>query len=337
MVTIGECEPEVAAQWRGERQERRLFQESWWMEAVAEGRGLALGMLRAERDGEVLAYLPYWVHTRGPLRRMGSPLRGTFTAFTGFLEPSVLSGVDRGRIGTAVLRHWRARGANWVELGFEREEEAVSEALVAAGCEVDRPSTFVLDVPGGEEEAWEVLTGRARNMVRKARKCGVEIRRLEGTAAEVAAFYEVLGATFAKSGRTPPHSQRFYEVLVSRLVPGGRMLFLAAECDGETVAYGMFPFNPREIHYLSGASLPAANKVAANSLIQWEAIRAAAERGIVHYDFGGSGIASIDKFKMSFGGRPASYCRYVWMGTWVGLAYRGYMRWRPVLDRFIKP
>jgi len=78
--------------------------------------------------------------------------------------------------------------------------------------------------------------------------------------------------------------------------------------------------------FLSGTSNEEGARFAANSLVQWEAMKLATDRGGLEYDMGGTGNARIDRFKESFGGSPVAHHRWIY-STWpVRLAETAY-RW----------
>jgi len=308
-----------------------VFKELWWWDAVGLAADIEHDILVIAGDEGDVAMMPLFRHSLPLIRRVGAPLRGTFTSCIGLrlLDTRI---DNRAACLQSVIRHAQTHlRANWMEFGYAVEEEPIALQVHDAGSwRREEKSTFVIDLARNAEDAWTALESRARNMIRKAEKNDVRILRLEGTEGDIEQFYGMLKATFAKSGSRPPHSKRFYATLVRKLLEGDHMLFLAAELRGERIAFGMFPFNAHEMQYLSGTSSPTGNAVAANSLIQWEAIRFAVGRGLRRYDLGGGGIASIDKFKMSFGGRPEIYSRYTWMVPWLRGALGVYLKVRPL-------
>lgn len=335
-LTIRTCDQEEAEAIQRNSADAQLpvFKELWWWNAASRAAAIDYELLTVNDGNADVALMPLFRQSLPLVRRVGAPLRGTFTSCIG-LRPLVAHIDDRAACLHAVVRHAQAElRANWMEFGYAVEEEPIALAVhETAKWRREEKSTFVIDLAPDVQDAWAALDGRARNMIRKAEKNSVRIVHLDGSAEDIAQFYDTLKATFAKSGRTPPHSKRFYETLVRELMDRQRMLFLGAEFGGARVAFGMFPFNGYEIQYLSGAASPAGNSSAANSLIQWEVIRFAVEHGIKRYDLGGGGIASIDKFKMSFGGRCETYARYTWMAPWLRGALDAYLGARPMLDR----
>ncbi len=170
-------------------------------------------------------------------------------------------------------------------------------------------------------------------MVRKAEKAGVVVRTCSGTDEEIAEYQRMLEGTFARSRKRPPHPFALYRALVRSLIPPGRLLFLAAEANGSTLAMSLFVHDEHEMFYTSGTSLPDVGRYAPNNLIQWHAIRFAVERALRRYDLGGTGIPGVDRFKQSFGGRPHVYAKIVWRSRTARVIAGAYLRSRPLAQR----
>ena len=304
--------------------ENLLFQSPCWWDVLRDGFSVRCWGIKVIEDGKPVALLPVFEKKIATMRLTGSPLRGTFTPYIGLVALQEIDREQQAFYLTGVCEILRSRGGNYITFGF-REGEGFNGNLPSEnGWQIEAPGTFLLDMEPDLEAMWKRMTGRGRNMARKAKKNGVIVRRLSGTSEEISLFYSMLKETFAKSGSRPPHPLRFYKALIRHLMPSGMLLFLGAEVNGSIVAMGLFPYNKQEIHYLSGTSLPEAGRVAANNLIQWEVIKFAALNNIRFYDLGGTGIPAIDKFKASFGARRVNYLRYTWLTPRARIAYRIY-------------
>ena len=96
---------------------------------------------------------------------------------------------------------------------------------------------------------------------------------------------------------------------------------------------GLFVHDDEEIFFTSGTSLPGVGEYAPNNLIQWHVIQFAVERGLRRYDLGGTGRASIDRFKLSLGGHPHAYVRATWRSPVMRTVASAYLLARPLLER----
>ncbi len=311
---------------------RSLFSHPLWLRTVKDGVGYEPVGVLTEQDGRRVALQIYYRTARGPFRIIGSPLPGGFTPYfsTIYFEPG--REPEQAALLKSQFDFLRRRGYALIEWWFYERSEQLAELARLTGGRARSKSTYVLAVEEDREAMWKKLESRARNMVRKAEKEGVVARRLSGTPEEVSQFYGMLETVFAKRGLNPPHPIAFYQALARNLGPQGRLLFLSAELNGRPLAMGLFPHDDHEIHYLSGASLPEGNKLAANNLVQWETIKYAAERRLKLYNLGGRGIASIDKFKASFGGVVHDYYGIAWRSPLARAVETGFLAAKPLLD-----
>jgi len=146
------------------------------------------------------------------------------------------------------------------------------------------------------EEAWVAIRGKERNLVRKARGYGLEVRRgPQG----MAAFYDVLADNMHHKG-APIYGRRFIEELL-------RVFRDAAEVvtvhDGSRCVAGAVTLTFKEvmaIPFLS--SRPDALWMRPNVLLVWDILSRACSAGVRTLDFGTSlrGSSSLD-FKLHWG------------------------------------
>lgn len=311
----------------------RLQQDPAWFRSVIDGLGYTVfGMLSG--FDEPLMLFVYFECKKGPFKFVGSPLKGSMTPYQ---KPILLKNIDvedQVHILRSQFNFLKKKGYSWIEYGFQDDFVGIERAVKMLKVGHTPKNTMVLDIEDSKEKMWDNMQSRSRNMVRKAVKSGVIVRRCDGTHEEVNKFYEMMISVFKKSLGIPPHPKEYYMACAKELVSTGKMLFLSAEVDGKMIAAGLFPFDKSEIHYMSGASNFEYKKYAANNLIQWEVIQFAVEKGIKKYDLGGVGLSSIDKFKESVGGTPVSYNRFVWRSRSLSLLEQPYLSLRTMLNRW---
>lgn len=138
-------------------------------------------------------------------------------------------------------------------------------------------------------------------------------------------YVEMSAQVFAKHHRPPPLGREAFAKIAEVLEGSPLAKVFAARHQGRLLAAGIFPFDRRCIYYLDGASSPEGLALRPNNLLHWEVIRWAVAAGIARYDMVGAGIASVARFKRTFGagGVPYTYC-YRPLAPWVGLARRVY-------------
>ena len=199
----------------------------------------------------------------------------------------------------------------------QKLEEAGLRTISSEGFGGVQPNTvMVLDLDRPSEEIFNGFKSKWRYNVRLAERKGVEIR--EGRAEDLPGFYEVLSETAVRD-HFGIRSLDYYRLLWEQLEPAGMLkMFLAFYEERLIAGIILFLMGERAV-YVYGASSDRDRKVMPNHLIQWHAIRWAAESGLHVYDFRGvspvrhgepvePSLAGLNRFKEGFG---ASYVEYV--------------------------
>ncbi|MCX5800982.1 MAG: peptidoglycan bridge formation glycyltransferase FemA/FemB family protein [Candidatus Eisenbacteria bacterium] len=183
-----------------------------------------------------------------------------------------------------------------------------SDVLRTAGYSIHDAQTVILALKRSEEDLWQMLGPKRRNMIRRAQKEGVEVR--QGLSQDVPGYHELLQRTLGRWGKTPAKLS-FFLRLIEELVPVGIASFHVGVWGGKIVAGEIMLHTGSTSLYFSGASSEDGRKHAANDLLQWNCILGAKGRGSATYDFLGidaERLPGISMFKMGFGGTVVSYC-----------------------------
>ena len=274
-----------------------IFQQAWWLDAVAPG---SWDEATVETDGRVVARLPYVVRARGPLRVLGmSPLTRTLGPWLQRSDAEAARALSHEMERLVALEAALPR-AHAFSQNFS---PTMLNALPFhwAGYRLDVQYTYRLDLDT-EERLWEGLRTNIRGDIRKARK-RVVVRDDLG----VDHFYAVWAKTFARQGLRPPASlvelARLDAACAAR--DARAMLFAVDEADRiHAVAYAVWDENAA--YYLLGGADPELRSSGAASLLLWEAILRAREVTDV-FDFDGSMIESVERFFRTFGGHQTPY------------------------------
>lgn len=283
-----------------------------WLKAISNGFGVKVcGMISTDQDGTLLAVTPFIIIKKGPFRLIGSPLSGMYTEFSG---PVFVDGLcQHDQIKVLKSQHKLASlSGHYIEWGVkDGGNELFNNTLLQWGYSYTARPTLLINLSLGKDNVWSNFQGRARNMVRKSDKSGVITRTVKPTKVWINTYYEVLQETFMRQGLAPPHPLSFYQQ-ITEIAETEEVLCVSGEIDGRLIAGAIFLIDRKRMLYLSGASNPMGMKLAANSSLQWHAICEAIAIGVNEYDMGGLGLASIDKFKRSFGGHEIFHHRWVY-------------------------
>jgi CelD/BcsL family acetyltransferase involved in cellulose biosynthesis len=277
-----------------------IFQQPWWLDAVAPGRW---DEATVEDDGRVLARLPYVVRGRGPLRALTMP------PLTQTLGPWV----HRSNASPAHAHSQQTELLVALEAALPRADafsQQFSPTMLNvlpfhwAGYRLEVQYTYRLEGLHSEEELWKGLRGNIRGKIRKARRQLV-VRDDLG----VDTFHAVWAKTFARQGLGPPVSLADLERIDAACAArdARAMLFAVDEADRvHAVAYAVW--DEHAAFYLLGGGDPELRNSGATSLLVWEFIMRAREVTDV-FDFEGSMIEPVERFFRAFGGRQTPYLR----------------------------
>jgi hypothetical protein len=277
-----------------------IFQQPWWLDAVAPGRW---GEAIVERDGRVVARLPYVARGPSRLRMITMP------PLTQTLGPWV------ERSGA---RPARALGEEMELLTAVEAALPAAEAFVQhfsptmlnampfhwAGYRLELRYTYRLEDLASQAALWEGLSGKTRTEIRKARK-QVEVDE----DLELDRLYAVWAKTFARQGLRPPVSPAELERLDAACAARNARAMLFARDDASRVhAVAYVVWDAGTAYYLLAGADPELRASGASSMLLWESImRARAVTDV--FDFEGSMLKPVERVFRSFGGRQTPYLR----------------------------
>lgn len=271
--------------------------------------------------------------------RIGDVIRKTFGH-----ETLMLTEHDHGTIvGVLPLVHMRSRifGNFLVSMPFFNyggvctESDAAAEALLRQAIEIaDKREcqhielrhmhrrfaelsarttkvAMVLDLPETAEALWQQFKSKLRSQIRRPEKEGVTIRI--GRFELIEPFYEVFSHNMRDLG-TPVYTRRLFSNMLAAF-PGNSWI-VAAFLQGKPLAAGFLLGFRDTIEIPWASSLRAYNRLAANMLMYWEALKLAINEGYRRFDFGrctqGEGTY---KFKAQWGAQPIQLHWEYWLAN----------------------
>jgi Acetyltransferase (GNAT) domain len=277
-----------------------IFQQPWWLDAVAPGRW---DEATVERDGRVVARLPFVVRGRRPLRIFGMP------PLTQTLGPWIeRSSASQARaLGDELKLLEELEAALPPSQGFVQAfSPSIMNALPFywAGYRLEVQYTYRLAGIRAQQSLWDGLRGNIRREIRKARRL-VEVRDDLG----LDRFYSVWVKTFARQQLQPPVSLAALERLDAACGARGARTMLFAQDDAQRLhAVCYFVWDGNGAFFLLGGGDPELRTSGAASLLMWEGItRAGAVADI--FDFEGSMLKPVERFFRAFGSRQTPYLR----------------------------
>ncbi len=300
-----------------------LFQQPYWLEAVAPGRW---GAASVSKGGSITARLPYVVENKFGLTRLTTP---KLTKFLGpWLAPAsgkYASDLSRqkdllmGLIAQLPPHEYFSQNfhytvTNWLPFFWK-------------GFTQTTLYSYVLDDLTNEETLWSGLQGNIRREIRKAGK-QVEVRDDLG----LDCFLELNTATFVRKGVPLPFShdyvRRIDDVLKQK---NQRRILFAVDAQKRVHASLYIIWDSVSAFYLMGGGDQELRTSGSTSLLIWEAIRFASAVTKA-FDFEGSMIESVERFFRSFGARQQPYFRVTFMSR----KMKNCVFWENILGRSLK-
>jgi serine/alanine adding enzyme len=214
-----------------------------------------------------------------PLFLIRSPFFGRLLVTAPYLSYGGLLANDEGA-GSALIQAARQvaaeQKAKYVEI---RGLSKVKQGLLLK----DKYCTFLLPLSAGPEALWQRFEGgRARKTIRKALKSGLIIERGHHLRA---IFADVMSRHMRDLG-TPFHRTQFYQYIAEEF-PHQSEILMAKH--GNRYIAGILLVSYKETVYdYCAAALREYKSLGAASLLIWEAIRSACERGFAYFDLGRS-------------------------------------------------
>lgn len=293
-------------------EEITVFHQLPWLKALSRGFSCKLQFLRTYNSNLTLALTPFMIQRKGPFSLIGSPLSGMYTESAG---PVFEKDTDEALTNKIVaLQHeYISSGKHYIEWGLTGADFGTNhwtKSLLEKEYTLDLKPSLLIDLSMGETTVWTGFKSRARNMIRKAEKSNLRVKNVAPDEEWINQYYNLLRDTFEKQGLAVPHPLSFFQQIPS-LVDEGLAICMDVKLEGRIIAGSIFIIDKRRMIYLSGVATRDGMRLAAPSLIQWSAIKLAISNDIKHYDLGGLGIESIDKFKRSFGGSEIFHTRLV--------------------------
>jgi hypothetical protein len=291
-----------------------LFDEPWWLTAVAPGQWDAVEI---EHAGHVVARLPYVIRRRAGLTMITmpplTPRLGPWVAPSN-AKPARQLGQQKDLITELIQmlpahhyfsQHFHHSVTNWLPFHWQ-------------GFEQTTRYTYVLDDLSDVESIWAGLEHNVRTYIRKAQK-QLQVR----TDLDLDKFLETSTLTFTRQGKKHPYpGDLVRRVDAACAARAARRMFFAEDAQGRIHAVGYLVWDSRSAYYLMSGADPALRNSGAASLVLWEAINFAATV-TPRFDFEGSMIEPIEQFFRSFGSRQVPYFRVTRAGRLMGLAIAG--------------
>ena len=275
-----------------------LFQEPWWLDAVAPG---GWDEVEVRSDGHLTARLPFVTRRRRGLTELTSP---PMTKTLGpWLAPA------EGKYTNLLARQMEALQELIGKLPkFDVFRQAFAPELMNwlpfhwHGFRASGGVTYRLEDLSSVDEIWRGLRENIRREVRKAERQLTIVDDLG-----VDRFLETAALTFGRQSMASPIDSRLMHRIDEAAGRRNQRRILFAVDDHHRVHAAVYlVWDERVFYYLAGGADADLRTSGASSLAMWTAIRHAAEVSAC-FDFEGSMSEPIERYFRAFGARQVPY------------------------------
>jgi lipid II:glycine glycyltransferase (peptidoglycan interpeptide bridge formation enzyme) len=336
MLELRDLRPDWESSWASliaAQQDATLFHQADWLRVLQRTQHLEFVPLGIVNEGRVVGVLPLFVKSYGLFKIAASPFEVTDTPYLG----PVMNTPCWSQLLQAVSAWARRHHTGFVRLLLPPEPSRALSLQPSVERRVRlspiAKSTHILDLTQGVAPIWKGFRDGCRTAVKKAQRAGLEVS-FGRDLGQIDGYYQLADALFRAQGRRHPNSKEFFDELWQRFSPSGNVSLVLASL-GSQLLGGVFLGHFREtVYYLDGASNPEGKRLQAANLLLWESIRWASECGYRAFDFVGSDIPRLARFKEGFGGKLHSYwCVEISFGRVARLLRKAYPRWKTVVAR----
>lgn len=297
-----------------------IFEQPWWLEAVAPGQWEAIEI---KRDGKIVARLPYIKTKRLGFKLLGMP---EYTQTLGYWIED--TGAKNAR-KNARAKELISEMINLLPKGYsvDLDLDHSCDYLFPfrwKGYNINMAYSYRLEDIHDTEVLWNGFADNIRREIKKAQK----ILTVEGNHS-IDDLILMQNKTFERQGRNRNGSDDLIKRIDAALLDHqARKLLCAVDSDGRIHAASYFVYDTNCCYYLIGGGNPELRTSGASSLLMWEGIKFAST--VSHsFDFEGSMIEPIERFFRAFGGVPTPYWRATKLNA--ALSFAEYMK--PIIKK----
>jgi hypothetical protein len=278
-----------------------IFHEPWWLDAATAD----WQQVEVRWDGKVVGWLPF-----AATRRYGSA-RIEMPPYARVLGPVLTLPSSKPVTRFANVRSVIAsliaklpRHDTFNQVLPPGSEQGIAFAL--NGWTVEETYTFRVAPGASPDAAWDAMGQKTRNVLRTAQS-----RMMVEQHGDLDRYIALSRAQFRLQGRADGHRYDVLSRVFAACAERGRSTILTARNErGRDAASAALLWDDETLYFWTAARDLATAGNGAYSLVVWDALRLALERGLA-FDFDGFPSPAAGLFVASFGGTPAVRPRVV--------------------------
>ena len=304
-----------------------IFQEPWWLEAVAPGQW---GEVVIKEDGAIIGRLPYITK-----KRYGFTLL-TMPKLTPMLGPWLES--SDGKYVTQISRsrslmNQLIEGLPEFDFFVQSFHYSIKDWLPFywQGFHQTTQYSYIIDETE-LDKVWQNIHKNTRLSIRKAEKKGIKVIESE----DLDTLWRINAMSFARQGLKVPYSFDLLQRIDAACKPRqARKIYIALDENSRVHSVKYFIYDRLKVYTLIAGDDPALRQSGAHSLCQWEAIKFAVSTSRT-FDSSGSMMPNIEPFMRRFGGIQTPYFKITKINSVVAQIAYDLMGWGQRLKNSIR-
>lgn len=163
--------------------------------------------------------------------------------------------------------------------------------------------TYVINDTSNIEDIYKQIRSNIRTDIKKAKSQKILLTSSDN----VEEFYKTNILTFQRQNKKAPYTLDFIKTLDKACMKNNsRKILFAKDENNQIHSVAYFVWDNNEMYYLMGGGDPDLRNSGATSLLMWEGIKLASEKGL-KFNFEGSMIEPVERFFRAFGAKQTPY------------------------------
>jgi len=275
-----------------------IFEQPWWLDAVAPGRWSAV---ECAKEGKTYARMAFTTTRKLGLNCIVQP------RLTQTLGPALAPTTEKQALRLGREKEWLTELVEKLppfDYFQQKWHYSIQNWLPFywRGFEATTNFTYVLEDLSDPQKVWKGFHEKTQYEIKKARKT-LTVRTDLG----VDVLWQLVGQTFGRQNKDVPYTRDLVERLeAATRQRGASQMFFAEDKDKQIHAAVFLVWDARSAYYLMSGSNPALRNSGGLRLLVDEAIKFTAERS-QRFDFEGSMIEPVERFCRNFGAVQKPY------------------------------
>ncbi len=249
-----------------------FFHSSEWTKLISETYGYNPVYHITKRGNKIIGVLPLM-----EVKSFITGKRGVSLPFSDFSNPLVTSSIQFNQLLESAKEYGRKSNWKYIEING-------AQNFLSAGTNSYLEYEHIIDLDGNEDNLFSGFESTTKRNIRKAIKENVRVYQDQSLEA-VNQFYQLNSITRQRHG-LPPQPYSFFKNLFNIILKNNFGTIFLAKKDNKIIAGAVYLHIGKKALYKFGASDMSYQKLRANNLVMWEAIKLYNSNGYSEFSFG---------------------------------------------------